>query len=65
MTKKQCIFGWFDSMLGQESVVRRLMRFEPDRVDGRNGRHIEGKLYAVNYGQWLRWYSPLCERGQS
>lgn len=50
---KQCIFGWFDSMLGQESVVRRLMRWTPER----------GLLRSVSYDQWQRFYSPLSSRG--
>ena len=50
---KQCIFGWFDSMLGQESEVVRLLRWTPER----------GLLKSVSYGQWQRFYSPLSSRG--
>ena len=48
----QCVFGWFEAMLGQESRVRSLMRF------GKGG-----KLHEVSYEAWLRWYSPLSSRG--
>lgn len=35
------------------SVVRRLLRFK-----------ASGEFNAgVSYEAWLRWYTPLCERG--
>lgn len=58
---KQCIFGWFDVMIGQQTVVRRLLRFNPGVRFAKSYR--DGKLNVVSYQSWLRWYTPLCERG--
>ena len=60
---KQCIFGWFEGMV-QESVVRTLNRWHRNRWFG-NWNYRDGGLQEVGYQAWLRWYSPLCERGQS
>lgn len=49
---KQSVFGFFDSMLGQESRVRRLLRF-----------NASGSLHVVSYESWLRFYSSLSSRG--
>lgn len=39
------------------SAVETLCRFKPS-ADG-------GSWAACSYEAWLRWYTPLCERGQS
>lgn len=58
---KQRIFGWFEEMLGQRTVVKSLLRFRPGVAFRRSYR--DGRLNAVSYQAWLRWYTPLCERG--
>lgn len=58
----QCVFNFF-AVIGQgRRNVERLCRFNPDRF-GSAGAFIEGKLHRVDYESWLRWYTPLCDKG--
>jgi len=59
----QYVFSFFVvASYGVRRSVESLCRFNPDRVSV-GGKHIEGKLRRIEYEDWLRWYSPLCERG--
>ena len=59
---KQCIFGWFEVMV-QQSRVLTLKRWTASKWT--TAGFTDGRLVEVGYQSWLRWYTPLCERGQS
>jgi hypothetical protein len=59
---RQCIFGWFEGMM-QQSRVLTLNRWTGCRWV-KHG-YLDAQLVRVGYQAWLRWYPPLCERGQS
>lgn len=61
---KQCVFD-FVVVLGQgRRSVESLCRFNPERFS-ELGNFVKGSgaLHACEYTAWLRFYTPLCERG--
>ena len=61
---RQCVFDFF-AVIGQgRRSVERLCRFNAERWT-KSGELIacSGALKACEYVAWLRFYTPLCERG--
>lgn len=62
MTARQCIFPWFDSMLGQESHVMTLNLFKPEVIKAKGyaaDRVCGGQDKAVAYRTWLKFHAAL------
>lgn len=62
---KQSVFSFFTvASYGGRRTVEHLCRFNAERFSVL-GKFIanSGKLCGIEYEAWLRFYTPLCERG--
>lgn len=68
----QYVFEFFVILASGRRNVERLCRFTPEcvgkvfEVEGERTQYQRvrgGVLRTVAYEAWLRWYSPLCEKG--
>lgn len=61
---KQYVFDFFAVAGAGRRAVEHLCRFNPERFS-ELGNFVKGSgaLHRCEYEAWLRFYTPLCERG--